>query len=51
LLLLIGHDRQPSLDFKYSDRQTWKCPKALRGNLGLPFPVIRHTYERPLVTV
>ncbi len=26
-------------------------PDTLRGNLGLPFPVNRHTYERPLVTV
>ena len=24
---------------------------TLRGTLGLPFPVNRHTYERPLVTV
>ena len=24
---------------------------TLRGNLGLPLPVNRHTYERPLVTV
>jgi hypothetical protein len=51
LLLLIGHHRQPSLDFEYSDRQTWKYPDTQRGNRGLPFPVSRHAYERPLVSV